>query len=198
MSLLDEFELGVPRVPVRPGEDGVEPKPMGHFTTLYRAWGADYDSGLMIYTGWPVECSRFDELVRGFENRPIIALREVDQGKVVVIGDTAFAMNKNLEYVGGEPFNGRRDNAHFWRWLIGLLGGQEAWLPPPGERRGSQQTFGGAIESRDPSEANAGDAANPAPIDASAPPDTPGPPGDQAGPAQSEPLGSLPIEEVTP
>jgi hypothetical protein len=167
-SLLDEFHLGVPRVPVRPGEKDVEPKPMSHFTTLYRALGADYDSGLLIHTGWPVRCDRADELVRGFNNLPIIALREVGRGKVVLIGDTAFAMNKNLEYVGGEPFNGRHDNAHFWRWLITYLTDQEDWLPPPKERSAS--------DSPDPS----------------------GRRGDQAGPPAGEPSGSLPADKEAP
>jgi hypothetical protein len=199
-SLLDEFELGVPRVPVRPGEKGAEPRPMSHFTTLYRALGADYDSGLLIYTGWPVECDRSDELVRGFQNLPIIALRqrEVGRGKVVLIGDTAFAMNKNLEYVGGEPFNGRYDNAHFWRWLITYLTDQEDWLPPAKERSGSQPPSDRADESGDQNEANAVDAVSPRAMNASRSPDAPGTPGLRSSPPESAPFGSLPIEEVTP
>jgi hypothetical protein len=197
-SLLDQFELGVPRVPVRPGEKGVEPRPMSHFTTLYRALGADYDSGLLIYTGWPVECEKDDRLVIGFENLPIIALREVGRGKVVLIGDTAFAMNKNLEYVGGEPFNGRYDNAHFWRWLITYLTDQEDWLPPPKERSGSQPSSDRAVGSGDQSESNPVDPTDRGAMNASASPDTPDRPGDQAGPPRSAPFGSLPIEEVAP
>jgi hypothetical protein len=136
--LLEEFDLRVPPVPIPPERDVREPAPMGHFRTLYRPPGADYDARLLVYHGWPVECSRTDELVRGFGNLPIIALGDVNGGKVVLVGDTAFAMNKNLEYIGGEPFGGRYDNAHFWRWLIGTLTGQGPWLPPRAERRGEQ------------------------------------------------------------
>ena len=40
------------------------------------------------------------------------------------------AMNKNLEYIGGEPFDGNYENAHFWRWLIARVTGQPEWVPP--------------------------------------------------------------------
>ena len=53
----------------------------------------------------------------------------------MLIGDTCFAMNKNLEYIGGEPFFGAYANAHFWRWLLTRLQGQPEWIPPrPPER----------------------------------------------------------------
>jgi hypothetical protein len=39
-------------------------------------------------------------------------------------------LNKNLEYVGGEPFDGRYENAHFWRWLISRLTPGPEWVPP--------------------------------------------------------------------
>ena len=140
--LLEDFGLRVPRSPIRPGEEDHEPEPMGHFSTLYRARGADHDAGLLFYTGWPIECEPSDELVRGFGNLPVIALRKVGDGKVVLIGDSAFAMNKNLEYVGGQPFEGRYDNAHFWRWLITYLTGQDVWIPPSKEPPGSQTPAG--------------------------------------------------------
>ena len=71
-----------------------------------------------------------DVLVTGFDHVPIVVARSVGKGKVVLIGDAAFALNKNLEYVGGEPFDGRYDNADFWRWLITLLTDHDDWSPP--------------------------------------------------------------------
>ena len=66
---------------------------------------------------------------------PVILMRAVGRGRVVLIGDTAFAMNKNLEYIGGEPFYGGHENAHFWRWLLTQLRGEPLWVPPrPPER----------------------------------------------------------------
>jgi hypothetical protein len=48
----------------------------------------------------------------------------------VFVGDTGFAMNKNLEHEGGEPFEGMRENADFWRWLLPELTESEPrWIP---------------------------------------------------------------------
>jgi hypothetical protein len=121
--------------------------------------------------------------VLGFEDLALVITRRFGKGHVVLIGDTAFAMNKNLEYVGGEPFNGRYDNAHFWRWLISALTDQEDWLPPPKEGPGSQPPADGADSSA------RGDSES---MGASAPPSG------QARPMEGAPLGSLPVEEVTP
>ena len=78
--------------------------------------------------------------MKGFENRPLVAGARVGEGSVVLVGDTCFAMNKNLEYGGGEPFYGRYDNAHFWRWLISWLTDEEDWLPPAKARSGDEPT----------------------------------------------------------
>ena len=65
----------------------------------------------------------------GRGNKPIIVLRDVGDGKVVVIGDTGFAMNKNLERKDGRPFEGMRENADFWRWFITRLTDRPQWIP---------------------------------------------------------------------
>ena len=39
-------------------------------------------------------------------------------------------MNKNLEQENGQPFEGLRENADFWRWLTTLLRDEPMWLPP--------------------------------------------------------------------
>jgi hypothetical protein len=57
-------------------------------------------------------------------------MRRIGKGKVVVVGDTAFAMNKNLEIEGGQPFEGMRENPHFWRWLLTYLRDRPRWVPP--------------------------------------------------------------------
>ena len=66
----------------------------------------------------------------GRGNLPVIIVRRLGAGKVVVIGDTCFAMNKNLEWEGGQTFEGLRENADFWRWFFTQLRDQEAWIPP--------------------------------------------------------------------
>ncbi len=52
------------------------------------------------------------------------------KGTVVLVGDTCFAMNKNLEYESGTAFEGLRENADFWRWLLSFLRGETMWIPP--------------------------------------------------------------------
>ena len=60
----------------------------------------------------------------------------------MVVADTEFAFNKELETRNGELIEGRREDADFWRWLISLVrngvGEGEIWFPPsppePGHR----------------------------------------------------------------
>jgi hypothetical protein len=61
---------------------------------------------------------------------PTILLRRVDAGKVVVIGDAGFVSEQNLESEDGQPVEGLRENADFWRWFISHLQGGPTWLPP--------------------------------------------------------------------
>jgi len=199
--LLEEFNLRVPPIPIPAHQNVRESAPMGHFRTLYRPAGADYDAGVRIYHGWPVECAPTDELFRGFDNLPIVALRDVGRGKVVLVGDTAFAMNKNLEYTGGEPFSGRYDNAHFWRWLIGSLTKQEPWLPPSAEEPKVEPASG---EDQPTPENVSGQTEDTGAEDDSAATKMTGPseernlPGADLGPLRTDPFGGIPIDEVAP
>ena len=49
---------------------------------------------------------------------------------MAVIGDTCFAMIKNLENEDGTPIEGLRENAVFWRCFLALLGDGQPWYPP--------------------------------------------------------------------
>ncbi len=64
---------------------------------------------------------------------PLIVLRRYGQGMAIVVGDTAFAQNRNLENRDGSPFEGMRENAIFWRWFLSLLregmGEGKQWFP---------------------------------------------------------------------
>jgi len=128
-----------------------EPQAMGHFKSPYLRSG-DQRVYVRFHAAWPITCnpaligntpeqilSSKDEpisagqaqvIVYGQNNLPVIILRRLGAGKVVVIGDTCFAMDKNLEREGGEPFEGLRENADFWRWFITRLRDQEMWVPP--------------------------------------------------------------------
>ena len=57
-------------------------------------------------------------------------MRRFGAGRVLLIGDTCFAMNMNLEYESGAPFEGLRENADFWRWLFTMIRGEPMWVPP--------------------------------------------------------------------
>ncbi|MBL7038464.1 MAG: hypothetical protein ISR77_07515 [Pirellulaceae bacterium] len=134
--LLADFGIRVPVSPVPTLGKWREPVPMGQVRMLpvdANGYGAgDYEASVLFYTGWPVEVDRTDSkvLVYGLGDEPVAVARDVVSGKVVVIGDTGFALNKNLEYTGGEPFEGWYENAHFWRWLIARVAGQPDWVPP--------------------------------------------------------------------
>jgi hypothetical protein len=138
-TLLEDFGLRVPRSPVPTSGRRREPEPMGRIRAFYLQplddSGEPYDVGVTLHAAWPVESMRSGEevLAYGRNGLPVIVCRRVGQGRIVLIGDSGFAMNKNLEYVGGEPFDGRYENAQFWRWLIARVTGQAEWIPPRAE-----------------------------------------------------------------
>ena len=114
-----------------PGPDPLEPEAMGHFKSPYLSSG-DQRVYVRFHAAWPITCNDPGARViaYGHNNLPVIIMRRLGAGKVVVIGDTCFAMNKNLEWEGGQPFEGMRENADFWRWFITQLRDQEMWIPP--------------------------------------------------------------------
>lgn len=110
--------------------DALEPTPLGHFKSPY----LESDNRrvyVRFHAAWSVQCSDPNARViaHGRDHQPVIVLRRVGAGKVVLVGDTAFAMNKNLERESGQPFEGLRENAEFWRWLLGILREEPMWLP---------------------------------------------------------------------
>ncbi|NUQ64215.1 MAG: hypothetical protein HUU20_17230 [Pirellulales bacterium] len=133
--LLADFGFRVPPPTLLPPPDASEPRHERNFRSRYL--DAEATGGPDCYVGfhaaWPIEFSGPDTVpvVADFDNRSIVAVRAAGAGKVVVIGDTGFAMNKNLEYVGGQPFAAGYENAHFWRWFLGFLNERPAWIPPP-------------------------------------------------------------------
>jgi len=128
--LLEEFGFRVPLCPLPPG-DPAEAMPMGNIRAAYLS-AANYRADVILSEAWPVEYPRqgTEWFVAGRDQVPAMACARAGKGRVVVIGDTEFAMNKNLEYITGDPFDGGYDNAHFWRWLILKVNRQPDWTPP--------------------------------------------------------------------
>lgn len=117
-----------------------EPKAFGHFKAPYFNAG-DYMVYVRFHAGWKVESTdpqaqplaygpRDPHAPPGQEDPTVILMRRIGRGKAVVVADTAFATNQNLEREGGEPFEGMRENADFWRWLLTYLTDQPRWTPP--------------------------------------------------------------------
>jgi len=133
-SLLSEFDFYIGRPKPEPNMKLPHhfPLPMGHFKSPYLDTG-NYIVYVRFHAAWPVFCHapNVEVLTYGKGDLPVIVLRQFGKGKIVVIGDTGFAMNKNLEHEGGEPFEGLRENAHFWRWFLTYLNDEKIWVPPP-------------------------------------------------------------------
>jgi len=153
--LLAEFGM---RVGDPSGPD-VEPRPLGHFKSPYvqvageryhvrfnAGWAvADDDRGLVpppIGQAGPAQVIAY-----GHDNVPVILGRRYGKGWAVLIGDTCFAMNRNLERVDGQPIEGKRENADFWRWFLAYVTERDPWLP------GSQK----ADEAKDAKDAAGGE-----------------------------------------
>jgi hypothetical protein len=107
------------------------PIPMGYFKAPFYQT-SNYMNYVRFHAAWPVHNSARDAqvLAYGKGDQPTILVRRVGQGKVMVVGDASFAMNKNLEIESGQAFEGMRENPHFWRWLITYLRDQPLWIPP--------------------------------------------------------------------
>jgi hypothetical protein len=110
--------------------DSQEPAPLGHFKSPY----LESDSRrvyVRFHAAWPIRCTdpNARTIAYGRDNQPVAILRRVGAGQVLFVGDTGFALNKNLEQENGQPFEGLRENADFWRWLIALLRDESMWLP---------------------------------------------------------------------
>jgi len=123
----------VPPSPAR-SEEEAENLPLGCGHWTYLPTHAGYKNDLMCYAGWPIQCpvdlSNVSFWVPVDDRRTAAAMMSRGRGKVFVIGDTGFALNKNLENAAGTPTADRRENAHFWRWFLAYAAGQPVWSPP--------------------------------------------------------------------
>jgi hypothetical protein len=142
-KLLADFGLRVGQA--GPSRQWREPGPFGHFKAPFINIRGE-DHYVRFWAAWPVSelwpgpedaggkglKAEATVLAYGPGNVPVILMRSVGQngGKVILVGDTCFIENKNLEHMDGSPFEGMRENADFWRWMLSFAGAGPEWLPP--------------------------------------------------------------------
>jgi hypothetical protein len=121
-ALLSELDFRVGAMGDKGQESTAAPQPLGHFKSPYLVRGDD-QACVRFHAAWPVACDDPQALVVAQypPDKPALILRRLGRGLVAVVGDTCFAMNKNLERESGEPFEGLRENADFWQWFLELL-----------------------------------------------------------------------------
>jgi len=138
--MLAEFGFIVPHSPVPPSEDAHEPAPLSAFRQVFAKNGGN--RYVQPYAGWPVECaaSGIDKWVVWSDDKndlPIVVGCSEGAGSCVVIGDTHFAANENLQTLEGTV----ADNILFWRWLLTrAVPRQKPWNPPAGANAESSDT----------------------------------------------------------
>jgi hypothetical protein len=123
-SLLREFEFSSAQ------HDEI-PVPSGFFKTPYLNAGSHY-AYARLHAGWPIYSDTPHHIKRAFghDDAAVMLERSFGNGYVIFIGDGGFALNKNLEHENGEPFEGLRENADYWRWLNSFLRYEQLWVPP--------------------------------------------------------------------
>ncbi|HEV8292477.1 MAG TPA: hypothetical protein VGP94_11160, partial [Tepidisphaeraceae bacterium] len=134
--LLKTFGFYIGNRPDELGNPPPAPDPMGHFKSPYINLG-DYMPHVRFHAAWPIgflgkdmAASNVRIIANGPKNLPVMMARQFGKGTFVLVGDTGFVMNKNLEWEDGRPFDGMRENADFWRWFLTDLTDQPRWIPP--------------------------------------------------------------------
>ena len=135
-SLLADFGFRIGLESAGPNNPEPEPQPMGHFKAPYVQTRQGQQAYVRYHASWPIAYSGDEKDVEGIaygriggKDLPCIMSRDFGDGKFVVIADTCFAMNKNLERKDGLPIEGKRENADFWRWFLTKLKGEPTWNP---------------------------------------------------------------------
>ncbi|MGO9108557.1 MAG: hypothetical protein ACLP9L_04925 [Thermoguttaceae bacterium] len=113
-ALLENFDLHVQPMPVPPWVDARETTPLGWFRYPNAELGQPIAE---FYAAWPVSGAPGAETW----SKPVIVGTVVQRGRAYLIGDTAFALNKN--------FDSSSPNATFWRSQLKVWLGHSAGKP---------------------------------------------------------------------
>lgn len=136
--LLDEFQFKINPSPVGPQESIREPDPIGAMPISFIQPGKS-KIGIQFFAAWPIEQipEDYKTYITGTvdgKNWPVISRTKIGQGTVLVIADTYFAINQNLESAANEfP-----SHMNFWRMLLSDNTGKEVENSPvePIQERG--------------------------------------------------------------
>jgi hypothetical protein len=114
-----------------PGRHTPDPTPLGFFKSPYFNAG-EYMVYVRFHAAWPIRSEDPEARVVAYGpgDLPVILARRVGAGTFLVVGDSSFPVNKNLEVESGAAFEGMRENPHFWRWLLSTLRDETPWIPP--------------------------------------------------------------------
>ena len=125
----------MPPAPTPPSDKSRETEPLGCVFGPYMEQG-DRKANVQFYAAWPVGGAGAEPLVKwsggtfsGSEKsqeHPIVVRKREEGGEVVLIGDSGFAMNKNMGFELGDT----AENLAFWQWLLASEARQENWVPP--------------------------------------------------------------------
>lgn len=182
-GLIGQYGLRVPPSPVPPNELAREPRPEGIFYSRFLVL-EDYEPAMWHHAAWPVEftAENAQVLKRDMADEPTIVYRSVGRGAVLVIGDTYFATNENLEWGPAQP---TMENVVFWRWMLSRVIGPE-WIPPKPEAEASPPAEPMAEETP----------AQPPPDEEAPPPEEEASPKTTPGEETPDDAGGLPIGET--
>jgi hypothetical protein len=145
-ELLADFQLEVPPMPVPPAENARETVPLGGENPCMFVNKQGHEAYVHFFAGWPVRGTGAEATVTWSDGKfaeTVVASQRNGAGAVVLIGDTCFAMNKNMS----EEFDAAAANARFWRWLLLRTVQQEEWLPPK-EAATEEPVEGGMLDEK--------------------------------------------------
>ncbi len=133
-DILAEYGFDLDALPENGPRTLREPQPLGFFKAPYYN-GGSYMAHVRFHAAWPIQARAEPNqpIAFGAGNTTVALMRKIGDGKVLVVADSCFAMNKNLEVESGQAFEGMRENPYFWRWLLAYLCDRPAWTPPDPE-----------------------------------------------------------------
>lgn len=135
--LVEPHGLGLPEPFCDPNHFRREPLPLGPMGGGYRPTAESHVAPVTFFAPWPVECGKDEAMLQSNSNVPVGAFSLRGPGRVLLIADGGFALNKNRAVLEGGLSAPYGENSHFWRYFSTVMRNEPAWVPPktePGEK----------------------------------------------------------------